>query len=132
MNCPACKNALVVLEYASVELDYCLACAGIWLDAEELGLLYGEASLPAAFLDSGAPPPKGEKPRPCPECGRKMEKRVTGGAHPVCYDRCPAGEGLWFDHGELPTVLAHGNELPGGGPVVAWLREMFPADAGGE
>jgi Zn-finger nucleic acid-binding protein len=118
---------MVVLEHDRVELDYCPACAGIWLDAGELALLLGDAAPVAGFLDSGAPPPARERPRRCPECGRKMEKRVTAGPQPVCYDRCPAGQGIWFDHGELAHVLEHGSALTGAAPVVTWLRAMFPA-----
>ena len=36
MNCPACKEALIVLELDEVEIDHCLSCQGIWLDAGEL------------------------------------------------------------------------------------------------
>ena len=36
MNCPACKNSMVILELNQVEIDYCTACKGIWLDSGEL------------------------------------------------------------------------------------------------
>ena len=39
MNCPACKNAMITLELADVEIDHCVGCGGIWLDAGELELL---------------------------------------------------------------------------------------------
>ena len=32
MDCPVCKNAMIVLELAEVEVDYCTDCSGIWLD----------------------------------------------------------------------------------------------------
>lgn len=117
---------MVVLEYEEVEVDYCVQCAGIWLDAGELELLLGSRAPIAGFMDAGDPAPKGEAVRRCPGCRRKMEKRVTGGPSPVTYDRCPAGDGLWFDRGELVTVLQHGSATPGGEAATAWLRAMFP------
>ena len=39
MNCPVCKNPMVVLELDQIEIDHCLHCGGIWLDAGELELL---------------------------------------------------------------------------------------------
>ncbi len=39
MNCPVCKEPLIVLELEQIEVDYCTRCAGVWLDAGELELL---------------------------------------------------------------------------------------------
>ena len=37
MNCPVCKEtALVMSERQGVEIDYCPACRGVWLDRGEL------------------------------------------------------------------------------------------------
>jgi Zn-finger nucleic acid-binding protein len=37
LPCPKCKSALVAIDYAdtNVEIDYCPACKGTWLDAGE-------------------------------------------------------------------------------------------------
>ena len=43
MDCPVCKeSAMVTLELNDVEIDYCMQCEGIWLDAGELEILLGE------------------------------------------------------------------------------------------
>lgn len=120
-----------MLEYEHIEVDYCAACHGVWLDAGELEMLFGERSITEGFLRAGDPQAAaGEAPRPCPICDKAMAKRVTGGADPVVYDQCVKDHGQWFDHGELHAVLAHGSSAPGGEAVGAWLREMFPeADA---
>jgi Zn-finger nucleic acid-binding protein len=129
MECPACKEPLIVLEYDQVEVDYCAACHGVWLDAGELELLFGNRAMTDGFLAAGDPQAAaGEKPRPCPICGKAMAKRVTGGAHPVVYDQCVAGHGQWFDRGELHTVLKYGSSAAGGDAVGAWLREIFQAE----
>ena len=36
MNCPNCKIPLVMSDRQGIEIDYCPACRGIWLDRGEL------------------------------------------------------------------------------------------------
>ncbi len=116
----------MVLEYASVEVDYCPECGGLWLDAGELDLLLGQHHLTEGFLRAGGKTAiKKEKPRRCPICRIKMEKHATGGAVPVTYDRCGRDHGLWFDKGELALVLEQGGSAPEHEQVVSWLREVF-------
>ena len=130
MNCPVCKIPMMVLEYAQVEVDFCASCAGIWLDAGELELLFGDRALAEVFLAAGdSALARKEKPRRCPLCRARMEKRTAAGGTPVVYDRCPAGDGLWFDKGELALVLEQGSAAPGGEAVVSWLRDLFAVPA---
>jgi uncharacterized protein len=40
MKCPACKTPdLLMTERQSIEIDYCPACRGVWLDRGELDKL---------------------------------------------------------------------------------------------
>ena len=39
MNCPVCKEPMLVLELDKIEIDHCINCGGIWLDNGELELL---------------------------------------------------------------------------------------------
>ena len=39
MECMVCQEPMIVLELDDIEIDYCVICAGIWLDAGELELL---------------------------------------------------------------------------------------------
>ena len=43
---------MIALELAEVEVDYCTACGGIWLDAGELELLLGNAQNAEQLIDS--------------------------------------------------------------------------------
>jgi Zn-finger nucleic acid-binding protein len=124
MNCPVCKEPMMVIEHASVEVDYCVKCQGVWLDSGEIELLMGDAEKCDAYLAGGKPADAREAARRCPICGKKMEKAVTQGAEPVMYDRCVKGDGLWFDKGELQAVLSGG-----GNAVSDFLREVFPKGA---
>ena len=36
MKCPQCNETLVMAERHGVEIDYCPACRGVWLDRGEL------------------------------------------------------------------------------------------------
>ena len=123
---------MIVLEYASVEVDYCTSCEGVWLDAGEIELLFGDALQCDDFLNGGHPrPAQKEKPRRCPICRKKMAKAITRGESPITYDRCIRNDGLWFDKGELAEVLAHAAKPDGGGQVAAFLRGMFSHKATG-
>lgn len=131
MDCPVCKEPMIILECDEVEVDYCVSCHGVWLDAGELDLLFGGREMSEGFMTAGDPKAAaGEPPRKCPACSRAMGKRVTGGARPVVYDVCAHGDGVWFDAGELQAVLEHGSSAAGGEAVGRWLREMFPESPG--
>ena len=126
MKCPVCQDAMVVLELDEVEIDHCLTCGGIWLDAGELELLLDSESDRAAVLNSfRCAEPSPEKPRRCPICLKAMEKVLCAGRRgPVRLDRCKFQDGIWFDKGELRDVLAAAD--PGlNSRVLGLLKEMF-------
>jgi Zn-finger nucleic acid-binding protein len=58
MKCPSCPDtALVMTDRQGVEIDYCPACRGIWLDRGELDKLLDRASTvatPAAAVSAPA------------------------------------------------------------------------------
>ena len=131
MNCPVCDTAMVVLEHAGIEVDFCSSCRGVWLDHGELELLFGDKEACTKFLTSGNPrPAHQEKKRRCPVCRRKMMKATTPSMPPVLFDRCPRSDGLWFDKGELADVLQHRTSLgEEGDTVAAFLVDVFSSDA---
>jgi Zn-finger nucleic acid-binding protein len=109
MRCPACNEPAIALALNGVEIDRCPACAGIWLDKEEIAWLSGHseaASRPLAqALGKGAAGPQGK--RRCPRCNRAMRQETLAD---VELDRCPVGHGIWFDAGEVETFLAGSHE----------------------
>ena len=49
MKCPACPDAtLLMTDRQGVEIDYCPACRGVWLDRGELDKLLERAVVAAA------------------------------------------------------------------------------------
>lgn len=132
MECPVCRESMVVIEYRSIELDYCVGCMGVWFDRGEIDLLLRNASLP--MLETGLSfrnPLSGSREivRPCPLCGKSMIK-ITPGDGSVVLDQCPDQEGFWFDAGELAATL---RQVPGTDqePVIKVLRD-FLGEALGE
>jgi len=126
MDCPVCENAMITLELADVEIDYCTDCGGIWLDAGELEMLLGEPEKARQMLDSFKPDSKSvEQPRKCPICDKKMQKIIFGSSEPnMIIDKCRRGDGLWFDKGELQDIVNRA-ELDKDNKILGLLADMF-------
>ncbi len=126
MDCPVCKNAMITLELADVEIDYCTDCGGIWLDAGELEMLLGGLEKARQLLDSFKPGSMStEKPRKCPICDKKMQKIIVGSEEPtILIDKCRRGDGLWFDRGELQDIVNRA-ELDKDNKIRELLADMF-------
>lgn len=125
MDCPHCKEPMIVVELNEVEIDYCHECNGIWLDAGELELLMENSEEKKKMLDSFKPASHtGEKKYKCPRCRKRMEKVNVGIEEHVLLDRCKRGHGLWFDKGELPKIIEMGSK-ESDNKVIGLLREMF-------
>ena len=125
MNCPACREPMVVLELDEVEIDHCAACGGIWLDGGELELLLEAADEKDKLLTSfDADKAAKEKNRKCPICLKRMEKVLCGTEKKIRIDRCRKNDGIWFDKGELEVVLETAG-LDGNDKVLNLLKDMF-------
>jgi Zn-finger nucleic acid-binding protein len=111
MFCPACKRVdMFVLEYELLEVDYCPRCHGVWLDSGELALIGQRAGALHGELLAAIEQQKGEQqtespPRRCPVCRKRLRIVTAQTEHGIVIDRCPRGDGLWFDRGELAAVV---------------------------
>lgn len=125
MNCPVCKNSLIVLELQQIEVDYCTNCEGIWLDAGELELLLEtedeRTRLIRFFKEAGE---VREKSYDCPICGKKMNKFEIGEKGKIVVDKCRKNHGIWFDKGELQKVVEFGS-LNKENKIINLLKDMF-------
>ena len=134
MKCPVDKSVMMVLEHRRIELDYCMKCSGVWLDARELELLVSVLNSEGADLSDTEllTPDKAEgikAKRRCPICRRNMDKAWLGKGPKVLIDICPQGDGLWFDAGELQKVLQQMIQpgTPSSADVISFLGEAFHA-----
>jgi Zn-finger nucleic acid-binding protein len=125
VDCPVCKEPMIVLELDEVEIDHCPSCQGIWMDAGELELILGDCAEKEAFLSSfQVEGHSKERGRKCPLCSRRMEKVLVGADREVRVDRCRGRDGIWLDGGELEEIL----EMASFGPdrrVLHLLKSMF-------
>ena len=111
MKCPVCKDVLVGLEFDGVEVDWCGACGGVWLDRGELELLHSEAHQAEKFLAGLKQVDEpGQKKRKCPICSARLVPVESAWDRSVVLDSCPKRHGIWFDRGELTQVLSAGGE----------------------
>jgi Zn-finger nucleic acid-binding protein len=124
MLCPVCKESMVVLELNEIEIDFCSGCNGIWLDAGELELMFETDSQRQKLIDSlYEDHDHHEKKYKCPICSKKMVKVHVGDKKEILIDKCKKDHGLWFDKGELKTVIEFGSEEDN--KVINLLKEMF-------
>ena len=108
MDCPVCREPMIVMELNQVEIDHCLECKGVWLDADELNQLLNDPVrvnqvMEAAQVEGN--PTIGK--RKCPICRKKMDEIIVESEKKTHIDRCPEGHGLWFDHGEFGEVIEY-------------------------
>jgi len=107
LRCPACREPMIVAEHRDVEIDTCVGCGGVWLDGGELEALVGVAVPSKPTPDPGFGPPD----RDCPVCVHKLIKDRYGRTQ-VVVDKCPHGDGIWLDAGELEEVLVAYPQAP--------------------
>lgn len=125
MNCPSCNEPMIVLELDKVEIDNCLACGGIWLDAGELELLLDSAEEKDTILNSFEEDLEAkEEKRKCPICLKKMEKVRSGIEEKILLDKCRENHGLWFDKGELCQIIDMGTKDKNN-KVLVMLKDML-------
>ncbi len=134
--CPKCHARLFLLMFKGVEVDYCNACRGIWLDAGEMEELAAQFGGHVAHLH-GEEAGRATKAM-CPRCDARLrefpfehkpDEKGMGGVL-LKLDRCPLGHGLWFDAGELQQVLGAFAEGAGSRGVVAFFSDLFGVASG--
>ena len=128
MICPACENQMAVLELDQIEIDHCLHCGGIWLDAGELELLLetdeDRERLKNMLIEDDSVK---EKKYACPICNKKMNKVFVGEEKKILIDQCKKNHGLWLDKGELEDVIELSSQNREG-KIIHLLKQMFESN----
>lgn len=138
MKCPVCHEPMIVVEYQSIELDYCSSCHGTWFDKGELELLLRSMELDEkpGLLESIALQPEAdsaEKKRKCPICQHHMQKHFIGSSPKILVDLCTKNHGLWFDKGEIHHLVksmgsGETTEYSSEQELLIFLGEAFEAE----
>jgi len=125
VDCPVCNLPLIILELHEIEIDYCTNCHGIWLDEGELEILLNDANGKEELFNSFSIEMNvDEKKIKCPVCFKKMLKVSCGNNEKIILDECPNKHGLWFNRGELQSVIELGS-LDKQNKIVHLLKDMF-------
>jgi len=124
--CPVCREPMIAFELGGVEIDRCPRCAGTWLDAGELETLTELAGVDTGELSRAlrATVRTRRSRRRCPRCPRRLRQFHLGDDPRIELDRCPSEHGLWFDRGEMESVIgsfAAGEE----GAVAAFFADLY-------
>jgi Zn-finger nucleic acid-binding protein len=127
--CPVCREPLVAFQLEGVEVDHCVSCEGTWLDSGELQQIVELAGAEAGRLSQTLSHSRqGRRTRRrCPRCPHKLREIELGRDPAAVIDRCPGGHGLWFDRGEMLTVVrsfAGGEE----GEVARFFGDLFRSE----
>ena len=127
--CPECGAPMVAYEFEGVEIDRCLKCGGTWLDGGELEQICLLAEVEFGPLAAAIGQAAGTKNRQrrCPRCTKAMDTISVGPEKPVQLERCPYGDGLWLDRGEMWRLISayHDGEA---GAVARFLADLFQCD----
>jgi Zn-finger nucleic acid-binding protein len=109
MLCPVCQQPLIIVEFRHIELDSCPECDGLWFDAQELSQLFELAGAREHYrqLEAQLDRLKRDSPRrSCPRCHKRLlPVRAPAVPGDLILDECEHGHGIWFDRGELESLL---------------------------
>lgn len=111
--CPGCGAEMRAVRVGTTSFHECPSCAGSWLVAEAFTQLCStreERGAVAAMVGGDATHSVrtvGAAVRyvACPVCKKTMNRQNFGRRSGVVIDVCK-GHGVWFDHGELQSVVA--------------------------
>jgi len=102
MKCPKCAKELVAAERHGIQVDYCSACRGMWLDPQELDQLEDQV-----FSDDALKGTVVALPTPssavCPHCSKALQK-FKYRFYDLSLEHCEE-HGFWLDAGEDLRVL---------------------------
>ncbi len=121
MLCPSCHKPMLLVEHHDVEVDWCPACGGCWLDHGELEILLEKAGWSSAVPE---PELRGRTGRKSPVTGKAMRQAHFPGIQ-VELDVCRDTGGIWFDGGELREVVCRLGGNGAGEALGAFFGDLF-------
>jgi Zn-finger nucleic acid-binding protein len=114
-KCPSCRGDMHWIRIGEVDLLECAACDGTWIEAAAFDRMCTERERQAAIArtaielkDSSAAAGKAAtapvRYRPCPQCGKMMNRQNFGRLSGTIVDVCN-GHGTFLDRGELHQIV---------------------------
>jgi Zn-finger nucleic acid-binding protein len=107
-SCPGCKSSVRQVMLGATTVLECDACDGVWIESGEFERLCADresqaAALPRLLRPRG-PAAVDVKYRPCPRCGKLMNRVNFGRQSGAIVDVCK-GHGTFLDAGELHQIV---------------------------
>lgn len=105
-NCPKCGAMMDPVTFATVEVDRCDMCRGIWFDVLERDLLKdleGSEELDIGDAHIGKSYDQ-DSPVDCPKCKGPMIRMIDLENKNVHYEACTICGGMFYDAGEFRDV----------------------------
>jgi Zn-finger nucleic acid-binding protein len=104
MHCPKCQMNMEKLEHASIEVERCTNCKGIWFDALELDHLLKTPG--SEIIDTGHEKIGEQYNRKdrfaCPKCSSQTMIRMVDARQPhIHFEQCKICGGSFLDAGEF-------------------------------
>jgi Zn-finger nucleic acid-binding protein len=100
IGCPSCGTKMVQEEHATIIVDHCPFCLGLWFDATELdAVLHSCPSLSAHPPLEGTIPDLGYYGLACPRCPK--QELESAGWSTLRLARCAQCRGILVDAGKL-------------------------------
>ena len=103
-KCPKCGSALVSKQRHKIEVDFCEACDGMWLDQQELGLLENEAFFLGDHAKGTLVVDAAKTDHPCPVCSTNLTE-FTYRFQNLRIEACQNQHGYWLDQDEDTRIL---------------------------
>ncbi len=108
-SCPQCNQEMRKSRVASIEVDECPGCKGLWFDDDELRLAKDESRPDLRWLDFELWKHHdhfraSQRHLKCPDCGGDLVGIEYGKAQ-VVVDACATCHGIWLDKGEFQRIL---------------------------
>ncbi|MBI4912867.1 MAG: zf-TFIIB domain-containing protein [Acidobacteria bacterium] len=110
LQCPDCAQALARSLLGGLSILQCHKCGGVWLGREDFEALGRDRETRDLYLQHHPPAASSDENsllfryRPCPACGRVMNRTNYARISGVIVDTCRE-DGLWFDRDELGRIL---------------------------
>jgi Zn-finger nucleic acid-binding protein len=106
MTCPKCGGELRAVRAASIDVDRCPACGGVWCDDHELQVLLDAPTEALAALRGSGGRELDQQAAACPRDGARLTRMFSSRTRAVTVDACPDCRGIWLDGGELERLIA--------------------------
>ncbi len=109
MQCPKCDSEFEAVTYASIGVDRCTNCRGIWFDIlEKEDLVKIEGSESIDIEDEGPGKEYNQmQDINCPRCDVKMLAMIDKDQFHIKFESCPTCFGTFLDAGEFRDYSEH-------------------------